>query len=331
VSDLWRSDVDQLYAGYAIYAQSGGADQAVFEPSTGQAGGRSRQLLRALQQRIELGSAGCLLDVGCGNGAFLQAVHDELAGWRLTGTELDDRHAASLARLGSQIVPTATPWLVPGQFDLVSLIHVAEHIPAPVQWLTALRTKLRPDGRLLVQVPTFAENPFDLVVADHCSHFTAGSARAVLCRAGFAVEMVATDWIPKEVSLLAHIGPVADERVPADGAFARAVEGVAWLQRLLAMAKSLAAVDRLGVFGTSIAGTWLGSQLGDRLAFFVDEDPQRIGRCHLDRPVLAPVQVPADTHVILALPDALARSVARRLGGEARDRFQCHLLAVEGA
>jgi hypothetical protein len=54
-----------------------------------------------------------------------------------------------------------------------------------------------------------------------------------------------------------------------------------------------------GIFGTSIAGTWLYGELGDRTSFFVDEDPARAGKAHLGVRIIAPPNVPANGWFLL--------------------------------
>ena len=70
---------------------------------------------------------------------------------------------------------------------------------------------------------------------------------------------------------------------------------------------------QVGVFGTSIAATWLAQHLADRIAFFVDEDPTRIGRSHFGRPIIAPADIPAGSSVVLPLAPVVAKAVNERL------------------
>ena len=105
---------------------------------------------------------------------------------------------------GVQSLYTCQPWEVPGEFDVVSMVHVLEHIPHPENFLKQLLTKLRPGGLLIVELPYHVANPFELLIADHCTHFSADTAAALLRRAGFEVVQTADDWVPKELSLVAR-------------------------------------------------------------------------------------------------------------------------------
>ncbi len=75
---------------------------------------------------------------------------------------------------------------------------------------------------------------------------------------------------------------------------------VRWLRSLVQAGEKAAAGGRFGIFGTSIAGVWLYGQLGARVAFFVDEDPKRVGTQLFGVPIVAPQSAPAGSAVLLA-------------------------------
>ena len=49
----------------------------------------------------------------------------------------------------------------------------------------------------------FEQNPFDLLVFDHCNHFSPGSLRNLIEMAGFEVELLTTEWCSREISAVA--------------------------------------------------------------------------------------------------------------------------------
>ena len=307
----WRVEAASIYAGYAIYSQSGGAEQAVF--AAGLAQPRSRRLLERALATGERPRAGRLLDVGCGNGGLLRSCAELLPDWRLSGAELGERHRqAVLAIPGVEAFHGGDLDDLPGGYDLITLVHALEHIADPAGLLTRLRGRLAPGGMLLVQVPDHRLNPFDLVVADHCSHFAADTLAAVAARAGFAAMALTGDWIPKELSLLARPDPHAMAPAPRDP-LAAVAAGLDWLTGLAGAAAAVP--SPLGIFGTALGGTWLATVLAGRAEFFVDEDPARIGGRHLDRPILAPAEVPPPASVVVALPPATADGIVARLAG----------------
>jgi SAM-dependent methyltransferase len=346
VDEEWNREVAELYAGYAIYDQAAGAEQAVFDQATGAAASRSTRLLTALRNAVELPAAGRMLDVGCGNGAMLRAFGNAVRGWSLAGTELDGKYRGAVESIpGVQSLHTCPPWEAPGEFDVITMIHVLEHIPRPEAYLTQLLAKLRPGGMLVVELPHHVANPFELLIADHCTHFAAETAAALLHRAGFEVVQTADDWVPKELTLVARRPPwsagachgFSESVIGCDGLRASTTDRVetslaksgdkpphskvidcvsariAWLAQISATARKLSKQRPVGLFGTSIAGTWLLGELDGAAAFFVDEDPHRIGKRWHDLPVYHPREIPAGSCVMVPLPTTLAASIARRI------------------
>jgi SAM-dependent methyltransferase len=97
---------------------------------------------------------GTLLDVGAGKGEFVSAA--SAAGWDATGLEPSAglaRHAAESGARVRQGYADGTHPAAPGGFDVITLIHVLEHVETPVELLQSLRTQLKPDGMIFVEVP----------------------------------------------------------------------------------------------------------------------------------------------------------------------------------
>ena len=96
---------------------------------------------------------GSLLDVGCGNGEFLLRMRS--LGWNVSGMD-PDPVAASHGRSEGLQVFCGTISDVPETicYDAITLSHVIEHAPDPVELLRECRKRLCPDtGRLVVTTP----------------------------------------------------------------------------------------------------------------------------------------------------------------------------------
>ena len=311
------AEIDDIYRSYTIYHQAAGAEQAVFEQASGLPASRSARLLDTFRQHANLAPVGRMLDVGCGNGATIRAFGQVAPGWTKAGTEFDAKYRAAVESIPHteplHVGPVDT---VPGSFDVITMIHVLEHIVDPVSVLDTLRGKLSPGGLLLIEVPHHPANPFELLIADHRTHFTADSLTRALAAAGFEVVAVAEDWIPKELSVVARPARAARATPPrADVAAARTriATSLAWLSKTANRLRSLGTSGPVGLFGTSIAGTWLAAEAGDRVGFFVDEDPHRAGRTYLGKPVHAPADIPQESRVFVGLPPAVAAGICARL------------------
>jgi trans-aconitate methyltransferase len=317
----WLREIEAIYAGYAIYHQSGGAEQAVFDSAMGRPSPRSMRLLGRLTARFPLNDTGRLLDVGCGNGALLRAFSAIAPNWALAGTEWSDKYRSIVEAIpGVEALHTVAPEDVPGRFAMITMIHVLEHIPSPRAYLERLADKLEPGGHLVIEVPDHRQNPFELTIADHCSHFSQTSLARLLRSAGYEVLSEADDWVAKEITVVARpaaaVAAEARTRAPESDR-ARVQDLVSWLVAVASDARAAAEDGHFGLFGTSIAATWLTEALGDRIRFYVDEDPDRVGKTHLGRPIYQPSDVPEGSRVFIALPTPIAESLCRRLGSDA--------------
>lgn len=313
---VWLGEIGEIYREYEMYHQSAANDQAVFDPVSGRPSGRCELLAQRLLDSGALPRSGSLLDVGVGSGAMLAAFSAACDGWRLFGLDLDARKEQSLRAIPRfEQLFTVEPERLSQQFDLITLIHSLEHFPDPLAKLRALRRRIAPGGRLFVQVNNVDRMPFDLVVADHLCHFTPRSLTFLAARAGFGVESARTDWVIKEISLLAAAEPgrVAPDPEDSRAAIGKAKSEVAWLSGMLAHACAAAGGERFGIFGTSVAATWLASGLGNVVEFFVDEDPARQGHTHLGRPILKPEEVAPGAVVYLAFAPEVSGAISRRL------------------
>jgi hypothetical protein len=182
-----------------------------------------------------------------------------------------------------------------------------------------LPQSLAPGGRLVVLVPNARRNPIDLLIADHCSHLDENSLSRILTAAGFVIDELNADAIPKELVAVCRVAPppirprpdIAFDMPPVelcrhyfyliDGVFDAAVQAAA-------------TAARFGVMGSSIVAAWLAAELKERVQFFVDEEDSRIGRCLLGRPILGLADVPPRATVFIPMSVPVAQGIIARAG-----------------
>jgi SAM-dependent methyltransferase len=312
----WHQEVARIYAGYAVYAQAEGGEQLSFDSGSGANRSRSQAIVHWLKRQANLPDTGMLLDIGCGNGAFLQAFQQSFPNWQMVGAELDDRNRALVESIpGVLTLHTGPLQELAERFDLIVMIHALEHIPEPIGFLSRLKELLRPSCKLLIEVPDLKASPFDLLITDHCTHFSQDTLRWTVESAGHQVVVLADDCVAKELTLLARGCPTFTVPIcpahPPPWDIDHAERHLRWLQLLLDQANAIE--GNVGLFGTSISATWLAKELEGRISFFVDEDSNRIGKLHLGLPILSIEQAPSSLPILMPIRRDIALAVTSRL------------------
>ena len=311
ITPEWREQVLEIYREYQVYHQAAGIEQVVFSDS-GESHSRSSRLVANLAALAGLSRAGHALDIGCGNGSFLAAFKNIYSAWKISGAEFDDKHEPDLAALpGFQKLYTGGLDKIGDRFDFVSLVHTLEHIENPLPFLNIARSLLTPGGLLFIQVPHYRENPFELMTFDHATHFDVCTLTNLLRRVGLEPIQVATDWVSKEISVLASPSQQGGSSVVAAGWEIQAC--LEWLETLIGKAKAAQArSESFGIFGSSIAATFTAANLPRLPDFFVDEDFSRVGRSHMARKIIDTDSIPAASDIFVALQPSIQNRILAR-------------------
>jgi 2-polyprenyl-3-methyl-5-hydroxy-6-metoxy-1,4-benzoquinol methylase len=144
---------------------------------------------------------GRLLDVGCGNGGFLATMQQR--GWDVEGVEPDLAAAAIASHaIGRQVFagPLEAAPFAEGSFAAITMNHVIEHVPEPVQTLRACLRLLQPGGALHITTPNttslgrrvFGPAWLHWDPPRHLFLFNSRNLRAVVEHAGFDAVAVKT-------------------------------------------------------------------------------------------------------------------------------------------
>lgn len=171
---------------------------------------------------------GRLMDVGCGNGANLEAARQ--LGWAAQGIELDLRAVATARAQGLDVIEGDYRRLAEfkAAFDCIICSHVIEHVHAPLDLLRAIRAALKPGGTALVSLPNadsavlevVGENWRGLEAPRHLAIPTARYLRALFEGMGFTIESApVSPWVTLPESLaIARRRGLADLTARAEAA-----------------------------------------------------------------------------------------------------------------
>ena len=140
--------------------------------------------------------SGRLLDIGCGYGYFLAACRE--AGYDAEGTDVSEwaaQHAAENLNISVAVGKINDIHYDFKCFDIITMWHFLEHSPDPHLVLRKVRTWLKPDGILVVDVPNYNgtdarykwEGWVGWQLPYHYWHFTFNSLKLLLYQHGFRI------------------------------------------------------------------------------------------------------------------------------------------------
>lgn len=182
---------------------------------------------RAIEESEE---EGLVLDVGCGGGLFLQMLR-ERKNVRVAGLDFSlDAANVAWRRAGVPAICATLSRAPLGRESCaaITMFHVLEHLYDPASYLESAHELLRPDGRLIVQVPNAACWQFLLLgerwngidVPRHLINFRLQDLESVLDHCGFEILRV------KHFSLRDNPAGMASSLAPSLDPMARRLRGV---------------------------------------------------------------------------------------------------------
>ncbi|OYU81363.1 MAG: methyltransferase [Flavobacterium sp. BFFFF1] len=154
----------------------------------------------ALQNKLSLINAlgkskGRLLDIGAGTGEFLLTAKKN--GWDVVGIEPNAKAKNTAIAKGAQFV-NAESDLDDGDFDIISMWHVLEHVPDVERQISDLSRLVKPNGAVVIAVPNFKS--FDAAyygeywaafdVPRHLTHFSKTAVKGLFETQEFRLEKI---------------------------------------------------------------------------------------------------------------------------------------------
>jgi SAM-dependent methyltransferase len=150
---------------------------------------------------------GKLLEVGPDAGHLLRAARDQ--GWSVVGVEASPKFARILRKHDIAVHQGVLETFdCEGQFDLIVLLDVLEHLHDPVADLARCRRLLKPNGRIVIStcdIGSFAARYYGLkwrqLVISHTFYWTKRSLKHALSRAGLDLIQISSFrwWDPDSI------------------------------------------------------------------------------------------------------------------------------------
>ena len=157
-------------------------------------------LLRGIECRLGYK----ILDYGCGSGDYLSKL--KKYGLNVFGYDFNSFALEIASRKGINVLPDSF-WNLPEYknfFDVITLNHVFEHLPDPIQTLSRLKKSLKPSGTLILGVPNmnslgskiFSKNFVGIDSPRHLFLYNLKSLRKICSGLGFRIDKVRYHSLP---------------------------------------------------------------------------------------------------------------------------------------
>jgi len=314
IDPYWNEQVRNIYETYKVFSPSSGRKvQLHSESGPPYLGFYVQKLVEVIKRHIDPSAVGSFLDFGCGNGALLKEFHGQFQHWRLEGSELQEgmrSHVCSIP--GVKEFHSGYEPEIKTLFDVISLSHVLEHLVDPVSTLKKLSNNLKENGLLIIGVPNLRTSPFDLIITDHCSHYTIESLVNLAQLAGFYLKTVDDKSINKEIIAIFVKKQVANAPLmpPLEGTQGEVKNFISRLIDIKSRVSLYSSQSRpIGIFGSSIAACFVAQNMPIEFDFFIDEDNDRVGLTLMNKPILSIKDVPFESELIFPLPVEIIQGI----------------------
>lgn len=142
-----------------------------------------------------------VLDIGCGNGWWLNTLKERVKDWELWGIEISEKAAQYASKkfgINVFVGELHEAAFASNYFDFVTMWDTLEHIHNPIQLLKEIRRILKSDGFLFIICPSldsleyklFRQHWFSLDIPRHYFNFSEKTLGTLLNKAKFDIVRV---------------------------------------------------------------------------------------------------------------------------------------------
>lgn len=292
--------IDNIYIKYKSNDLIDGMDQIKF---TGESPSfRTDIILKELKAYIK--DKKTILDIGTGTGVFLSSC-ERLTNLELNAFDLNETNKEKVLSINNvKAFYSGSIENIKKHFDIISLIHVLEHIEDPKKFLKTLKSKLNKNGILIIQVPYVLENHNDLLIIDHLSHFTKLTLQNLLKKFFTRVLFINTP-VKNELTIIAS----NDKSYKEEKVLEKVIK--IYPSYIHKLNNYLLSQDKpLFIFGTAPISSYYAAILDEigKLAGFLDEDSLKVGKSYFNTKIEHPKNK-EDILCFIPLNDSLIKQI----------------------
>lgn len=296
--------IDKIYSDYEAYYLTSGREEEKFDSNNANTN-RSKIIINNLEEILK--QNGSILDVGTGSGVFLEEF-SKVFNWDLYAQDVKVSKNNNLKRLKNfkNFFIFKQENLYAAYFDIVSAIHVLEHVTEVHTFLASVKKSLKADGFLLLEVPNIYESLFDIFVIDHISHFHKSTIYHLLQK-HFKFVYFPEGQINREITVIATD---KEMHFAYDNAMQKKEFSSQKINHILHQISSID--EKMALFGTSPNALFCASFLDFKIECFVDENVNKTNKKLFNKSIVHPKDMPTDIKIIFPYSKDIFQNVQKR-------------------
>jgi len=271
----YTSIIEDLYK--LNYSLPGGGRNVNMQ--NGIAKSREKELIETLIEVGDLPLVGSFLDIGTGSGHLLKEFSKMLKGWKLAGHDVSSTNEQMVRNNGAAEFYSGSLEKITKNFDLIVMNHVLEHVTEPNKVLKQVRNLLKPDGKLVVIIPTYTVTFTDFYFMEHCTHFSPQTLKIAASLSGFKV----LHNLEGKLGTV-EIGFIASRNESVSSGIDSQID---YTKSQIDYINNFNGNIKIGLFGLNGAGMYLAVICKTKIDFIVDENPAKQGSTFNEIPLIA--------------------------------------------
>ncbi len=307
--EQWQKGIEQIYQNYDPYYLSEGQEES-YQQSALDLDARSDWIFQQIQPKLSAHTK--WLDIGAGNGAFIGTVANYRPQDAFYAQDLHNQHEPVLQKIpGFKQFFLGDLEQINQTFDVISLVHVLEHVLNPLEFIKAITPLMHEQTLLVIQVPNIEGNHHDIFTYDHVSHFFPQRLEAFLnicfqqvsyTPFKYAKEMLFVCQTPKTT-----IQTETPRFYPSTLQWQHLERSLQQVQQFIEQSTPVY------VFGTTPPSLFWGRLLKQSLVAYIDDNPLKQNQTLDQRPIHNRQQILHKPHpILIPLGTELSKAIVQK-------------------
>ena len=308
IDDIWQTGIGEIYQQYDPYHLSNGKEESYYHSHLN-IDPRSEWIYQQIKPRLSE-STMQWLDIGAGNGAFIRTVAQYRPHDQFYAQDLHSHHQATLEKIpGFQGFYQGELCNINQNFDVISLIHVLEHVLNPIEFLSSIIPLMHHQTQLIIQVPNIEGSYHDVFTYDHLSHFFPNRLKALL---DTLFQQVTYTPFKYQREMLFICQQPKKQSTPSIKFFSNSAQWQALEQSIQKVLQLKQHQIPAYLFGTAPPSLFWGHLLKSQLIGYLDDNEMKQGQLLDDRPILSRQEITDKaTPIFISLGKGMSQAITQ--------------------